>query len=401
MDYNQALDYIFSLPKFSYPLGNEQLSALLAELGYPHRDMKIIHIAGTNGKGSAAAMLSAIMSRAGYKTGVFTSPFIIRFNERICIGDVQIPDKRLAAIVSRVSECEIKVSQFAFILACAFLYYKEENCDYVILEAGLGGRLDATNVIDESLLSVIMSIGLDHTEYLGDTVEKIAAEKCGIIKLGGRVAAYRNNNAADAVIEEFCKSRRASLEFSQPSVKTDGGFICGGREYPLALEGEYQAANAACVLSAVNMLHTSGVNTPDDAVIGGFANCRWRARFERVRRNVIVDGAHNPDGVRSLCKSVDRLLGRKIAVVAMMSDKAVGECAQILSHHFDKIYVTQLDMPRCMGAEELAKLFGGKAEIYENCCEAFCAAEKSGDTAVICGSLYLAGRALEYFGSNQ
>lgn len=402
MNYDEALEYIFAIPPVIYPLGNEQLGILLEKLANPQDGLKIIHIAGTNGKGSAASMLCSILKAQGYKTGLFTSPFIQRFNERIRIGDEEIPDERLAECVRKVKNAGVRVSQFAFILACAFVYYREEKCDFVILEAGLGGRLDATNVIRESFVSVIMSIGLDHTQYLGSTIEEIAAEKCGIIKENGIVAAYRNTNGAEKIIEDTCKRRNARLVTAKKAYKTDGGFCCGGREYRLALGGDYQAENAAAVLAAVEAMRIRGCEISEEALREGFENCRWKARFEFVRPNIIVDGGHNPDGMAALCESLDKIDARKTAIVAMMKDKATGKCLERLSKSVQRIIVTELDMPRCEKCRYLAK----EAEKYcrdvvfeENLNNAFRMAENEEGLFVICGSLFLAGKALDYFKS--
>ena len=404
MDYNEALDYIFSIPKFSYPLGNEKLAGLLRKLGSPQEGMRVIHLAGTNGKGSAAAMLCSILEHAGCRTGLFTSPYIQRFNERIRIGAEQIPDKELAKIADRVRSAGAQVSQFAFILACALVYYKEQQCDFVILEAGMGGRLDATNVIDQSMISVIMSIGLDHTAYLGNAIAEIAEEKCGIIKQGGTVAAYRNADEAAHVIEQSCKEKNARLILAPEAEKTDDGFVAGGVEYKLSLKGEYQAGNAAAVLAAVKGMRDMGVNIPDKAVHDGFADCRWPARFQYVRNNIIVDGGHNPDGIEAISRSLRGIRGKKTAVAAMMEDKAVYECMKLLSRAVDEIIVTQLDMPRCMSADKLAQLAadcGAKVTVIADYRLAFAAAERIDGTAIICGSLFLAGKALDYFGEDN
>lgn len=400
---NSAIGYILSLPKFSYPLGNEKLAKLLTLLGNPEKGMKTVHIAGTNGKGSAAAMLGSILTAAGYKTGVFTSPYIIKFNERIKIGNTSIPDDKLSALtrstVRLMTENDAVVSQFAFILAIAFQYYRNEGCDIVILEAGLGGRLDATNVIEESLVSVIMSIGLDHTEYLGSTTAEIAAEKCGIIKNGGSVAAYKSDSAAMDVIRRECARLGAELCVAPDAKWTKNGFVCGGREYPLSLGSEYQAGNAATVLAAVELLRKKGIKISENALCNGFAKTEWRARFEKVRENVIVDGAHNPDGIAALCRALSEDDRSKTAVIAMMEDKAIDDSLAELKHGFDNVIVTEIDMPRCMRAQALAEKAekaGFSVTLIPDCRDAFAEAERCG-FAVICGSIYLAGKALEYF----
>ena len=185
MNYVQALDYIHSIPRFVRPLGNANLKKLLFHLGNPHLEQRYIHLAGTNGKGSTAAMISSVLKEQGYKTGLFTSPYIEVFNERIQINGENIPDDDLVKYIDRVKtvmeQNDAQVSEFAFICAVSFLYFKDMNCDFVVLETGLGGKLDATNVIEESVVSVLCSISLDHMQFLGNTVEEIALEKCGII----------------------------------------------------------------------------------------------------------------------------------------------------------------------------------------------------------------------------
>ncbi|MEE0943871.1 MAG: folylpolyglutamate synthase/dihydrofolate synthase family protein [Clostridia bacterium] len=403
MTENQALDYILALPKLTYPLGNRHFKKLLSVLGNPQNALKFIHIAGTNGKGSAAAMLGSILTEAGYKTGVFTSPYIISFNERIRIGKKNIGGEKLAYFTSLVSdtmnEHNIKLSQFAFILAVALLYYKEENCDAVVLEVGLGGRLDATNIIDESLVSVIMSISLDHTELLGNTIAEIAKEKCGIIKPNGTVVAYKSSPEAMAVIEKCCKEQNAALFVAGEGRPTPNGFFANNTEYSLSLKGDYQAGNAATVLEAVNVLRLKGFEISETALRTGFENCSHRARFEKVRENIIVDGAHNEGGAKALAKALKSIDKRKTAVIAMMEDKAVDDVLFTLKDSFERIIITELDMPRCMSAEKLlgkARKIGIDA-VSEPCPEkAFKLAEKE-EFAVVCGSIYLTGRALEYW----
>ncbi len=399
----EAIDYILSLPKFTYPLGNEQLEALLALLGSPQSDMNFVHIAGTNGKGSAAAMLGSILTEAGYKTGVFTSPYIISFNERIKIGNENISEEKLAHFTELVADAmtknSVKISQFAFILAVALLYYKSENCDVVILEAGLGGRLDATNVIEKSLVSVIMSIGLDHTEYLGDTVAEIAREKCGIIKPNGDVVAYKSSPEAMAVIESCCKKQNATLSVARSATSTENGFKTENTQYNLALGAEYQAGNAATVLEAVAVLCKKGFEISDTALRRGFENCRHRARFERVRDNIIVDGAHNPDGAKALCSALTAIKTTKTAVLAMMEDKAIDDFLSELRLSFQRAIITELDMPRCISAENLAQkaiAAGFDVTVIPDTDKAFSMAQRC-EFAVVCGSIYLTGKALEYW----
>ena len=211
MNYTETINYIHNTPKFSRVLGNDLLRKLLDKLGNPQKDLKFIHIAGTNGKGSAAIMLAQILTLSGYKTGLFTSPYIEVFNERIKVDGEIIDNKSLAEITTKIRNTietyDTPVSEFALDTAIAFEYFKKQNCDIVVLETGLGGRLDATNVIDNAILTILMSIGLDHTQYLGETIEEITAEKCGIIKENNKVIVYPiQETGAKCVIEKFCKA---------------------------------------------------------------------------------------------------------------------------------------------------------------------------------------------------
>lgn len=401
-----AVEYIQSIPPFTYPLGNDNLIKLLNALGTPQKDLEFVHIVGTNGKGSTAAMTSSVLIAQGYKVGVFTSPYLIEFNERIRINRENIPDSELCKVTEAVKkameETGAYVSQFAFILACAFLYYKQEKVDIVVLEAGMGGRLDATNVIEESLVSVIMSVGLDHTDYLGSTVEEIAAEKCGIIKNKGCVVAYRNSDSVNSVIKDFSQRMGAKLYFADPAEPCENGAAINGIEYSLSLEGVFQAKNAAVVLKIIECIKAKGYKISDKAIKDGLSGCVWRARFEMVRNNLIVDGGHNPDGVRAMCESVKRIKGRKLAVVAMMEDKDVTECMHLIGDTFDEIIVTELPFPRCMRAVKLFELVqckdGGRviADMHKAFKEA---SDYDGAVAVVCGSIYLAGEALKVYDS--
>lgn len=403
MDYKKALDYIFSLPKLANKLGNDNLRLLLDNLGRPQKSLKFIHIVGTNGKGSAAAMLGTVLENAGYKTGLYTSPYILSFNERIRVGKDNISASDLAKYTEIVKKAleklGLELSQFAFITAVAMVYYADIGCDAVVLEAGLGGRLDATNVIDESLLTIIMSISLDHTELLGDTVEEIAKEKCGVIKKGGRVVAYRNCENVNDVIKNCAENMGAGLYFADDSTATEKGAVIGGKEYTLSLSGEFQAKNAAVAVKAVEVLRKVGYDIKESVLEDGLKNAVHPCRFEKVRDNIIIDGAHNPDAVKALCRSLSGIEEEKTAVIAMMQDKDAESAVKELRDTFAKVIVTEIDMPRCMKKEKLyaiCKEQGINAEMAESTDAAFEKAKRC-KFAVIFGSIYLAGEAKRYF----
>lgn len=404
MEIEEAINYINNIPPFVYPLGNQQLKVLLKKLGNPQNELKFIHIVGTNGKGSASAMISQILIEAGYTVGTFTSPYLIKPNERIKLNNIDISDFDFSRTIQEVADVcdreDIHVSQFAYLLAVALKYYSENKCEYVVLEAGMGGRLDATNVIENVLATVIMSISLDHTAYLGDTVEKIAREKADVIRKNGIVAAYRNNSSADDVIIKESELKNAKLLFGDEAIKTNSGFICNGVEYSLGLSGDYQAKNASVVLTLFNEIK-SKLKIKDEVIKRGFENTKWRARFEKVRENVIVDGGHNPDGIKAMVQSVSKFRQKKTAIVAMMQDKAVCDSLIELKKGFDNVIVTELKMPRCMKADELAEIateLGFSADVCADCERAFETTKTNEDLYVVCGSIYLAGEAIKYFG---
>lgn len=406
MTYEEALSYIHGIPKFRRPLGNEQLENLLGALGNPHKKLKFIHIAGTNGKGSCAAMTAEILKNAGIKTGMFTSPFIVRFNERVQINGEEIGDGELAEYTERVKkameENKAYVSEFAFITAAAFLYFYEKQCEVVVLEVGMGGRLDATNVIENSIVSVLMSISLDHTAYLGETVEEIALEKCGIIKENGTVAVYPNPEVTD-IIEAECAKHGAELIVAKAPTVCDGGFLYNGKEYSLALKGSYQPQNAAVVLEIIEVLRKKGYAISENDVKKGLASAKWQARFEYVRENVVIDGAHNPDGIAALKKSLADTEKDIVLVLAMMADKNYEECICDISKIAKFTVATEVDIPRALKAEEIGAVLGKNGAEYSvvpNVKDAVGEAVRiSGNNGIVCvcGSLYLAGEVKKFF----
>ena len=403
MNISQALEYIHSIPKFVRPLGNAGLAGLLDALSNPHERLRFIHIAGTNGKGSTAAMTAEILRRAGFRTGLFTSPFIEIFNERIKINGENIPDSDLAALTAEVKaaaeEGGHSVSEFAFITAMAFLYFYRKKCGYVVLETGMGGRLDATNIIPVPEVSAITSISLDHMQYLGGTLEEIAAEKCGIIKENGIAVAYPNDSVM-SVIENHAAQLHAELIKCEKAVPSEnGGFIYKGREYPLALKGEYQPQNAALVIEIINVLRRKGAQISDKAVFDGLSNVTWPARFEFLSDRLIIDGGHNIDGIRALKRSLLSLGRPVIIVMAMMQDKMCAECVAELAPAAKHFIATELDMPRCLDAESLLSM-AGKGECVVPCAKAVQKALDLADTndvVCVCGSLYLAGEIRKKF----
>ena len=397
MNYKETIQYIHEIPKFRRPLGNAQLEKLLDAALNPQRSLKFIHLAGTNGKGSTAAMIAKMLECEGYKTGLFTSPYIEVFNERIQINGTNIPDDDLAECAtimrSLMEENEAYVSEFAFITAIAFMYFSWQHCDYVVLETGMGGRLDATNIVETTVLSVLTSISLDHMQFLGDTIEEIAREKCGIIKPGVPVVSYPNCEV-QGIIEVAAAENGSELIFAGEPQILDDGIIYKKKLYSLGLKGAYQPKNAALALEAAAMLNKYGVTVSERSIKTALEQTQWPVRYEFIRDNLVIDGGHNIDGVRELRKSLEKE-GRKIyLVIAMMEDKSFNECVRELSGCAERIYCTQIDMPRCAGAEQLAAVIGEKTRVIPDAIEAVKTAlsEADDETLVcVCGSLYLAG----------
>ncbi len=403
MDYRESLNYIHKTPKFARVLGNDMLKKLLFHLGDPQKNLKFIHIAGTNGKGSYAVMMAEILKNSGYKVGLYTSPYIERFNERIQINGEQISDEALAEAVTLVKQVietnNAPVSEFALDTAIAFYYFNKYNCDIVVLETGLGGRIDATNVIDTSVLSVIMSIGYDHTQYLGSTIEEITYEKCGIIKPNGNVICYPDLDfKALSTVKSVCSKNNANLTIAdKPIIFEDNSFSYNRKIYELKMCGEFQKYNAATVLCSIEKLVELGYNIPSGAVIKGLKNAFNPARFEKLNCGLYLDGAHNSSAAKQLCKSIITLQKNVHMCIAMMADKDIKGCIKEFAHLNPTVTVTEVNMPRCASADVLRAEFnkyGIDAKIIKDpvtAAKTMLAESGTDDFCIACGSLYLVG----------
>ncbi len=413
MTYNEALTYIHSICWKGSKLGLDRTRELLGKLGNPEKQLKFIHIAGTNGKGSCAAMLSSILEEAGYHVGLYTSPFINRFNERMQIDHQCIPDDELAELTEYIRPfadgMEDSPTEFELITALAMVYFARHKCDIVVLEVGMGGELDSTNIIDVPEAAVIMAMGLDHVKELGPTMADIARAKAGIIKEGGDVVIYGGNPEADPVFEEVCAQRSAKLHKADFSAILPGPFGLDGQSFSygawkdlqIPLVGVYQMRNAAVVLETVQVLRGKGWHISDAAVASGLKNTRWPARFEVLRRDpvFIVDGGHNPHGIRATAESLQRLFpGKKFTfVTGVMADKDVESILGLIVPLADQFFTVRPDNPRAMSAEELAdriRAMGAKATPCESVAAGVArAVEAEGKDGVACalGSLYMSG----------
>ncbi len=414
MTYEEAQQKINSLLVFGSQPGLERISEFVKRLGSPDKDMKFVHIAGTNGKGSTCTMISSVLSSAGYKTGRFISPYVIEFRERIMIDGKMIPEQTLADIVEEIDPVReqmnkegMVITEFEFIFAAALLWYKRENCDIVVLETGLGGRFDATNIISTPLVSVITSISLDHTKILGDTYAKIAFEKCGIIKPDGITAAYGDQKPdAMEVIRNIAEERNNLLLIADPSsaenVRSDingSEFVFNGSSFRIPLLGEHQIKNAVTALTAIEALRKNGINISNDAVRKGLADVSFPARMEIVQRQplIMLDGAHNPDGTAALGAALRKYFSGKrlVGLVGMLADKDVEGALAPVIPLFDEIITTAPDNPRKMSAAELKCLltpFCNNIRYNDNIALAVKDAVSStgnNDALIVFGSLYL------------
>ena len=353
MNYKEALDFILGAETMGSILERNVIECLLEELGNPHKGLKYVHIAGTNGKGSTSAYVSSILRAAGYRTGLYTSPYIQQFNERIQVDGVQISDEELAEITTEIAEATKRVlarglrhpTVFELITALGFIYFKRRACDIVVLEVGLGGRLDATNVIESPEVAVITNIGYDHMDVLGDTLELIAGEKAGIIKSNCRVVLYSQAKGVEEVIASVCGEKGASLTYADTSLAKVRSVSLEGIEFDYkeylglksSLLGLYQVKNAVTAIVTAEELIKKGYAISEQNIRDGLAGAHWPGRLELLRRNpaVIVDGAHNPQGAAALLESLDALFpGRKINfIVGVLADKDYSSTIELTMPH--------------------------------------------------------------------
>ncbi len=412
MTIEEAMELIHGVAWRGSRPGLARVRELLHRLGDPQDGLQFVHIAGTNGKGSTAAMLASILRAAGYTTGLFTSPYLERFAERMQVNGVPVPDAEFAAVCEALQPCIAAMddppTEFELVTAAAMLWFRRRGCDVVVLEVGLGGRLDATNVIAAPACAVITNIGLDHTEILGDTLEQIAREKAGILKPGTRAVSYPQTPEVRAVLHEICAQRGIPLTEADAAAivpLTDGvdgqTFTYRGTEYALPLLGAHQLRNAAVALETVTALRARGWRIPDAAVRAGLAQVRWPARFELLRRApwFVLDGGHNPQCAQTVADNLARyFLGRRITLlVGVLADKDYPAMLAALDTQAAAYIAATPLSPRALPAAELGdylKRFGKPVTV---CADPAQAAElalaHAAPEDVICavGSLYMAG----------
>ena len=412
MTYKEALEYIHSVTWMGSRPGLSRIAELCEKMNNPQNALRFVHVAGTNGKGSFSCMLSEVLREAGYRVGLFTSPFIKEFNERIRVNGQDIPNEDLAAVTEYVrgfaDTMEDLPTEFELITAIALEYFRRQNCDIVVLEVGMGGRLDSTNVINTPILSVITEISLDHTGMLGDTVEAIAAEKAGIIKTGVPVMFSGTDTRARAVIANTAQRMGCAITYpaydtllvEQSSIEGSTFTYKGKSGYTISLAGLYQPRNAAAVICAVEALRRGGYAISDEVLRAGLACARWSARFELLRRDpvIIYDGGHNPGGVTVSFASVAQYFpGVKCtALSGIMADKDYAETVEISAPYIARAFTVTPNVPRALNGEAYADTYrahGVEATSCESIESGVAAAtddaRREGRPLIIFGSLYM------------
>jgi len=422
MNYREAIEYIHGTKKFGSKLGLNNIRTLLDLLGNPHNELNFIHVAGTNGKGSTCSFISNVLIEGGYKVGLFTSPYLETFNERIRINNQDIDNDSLAKITFKVKEKVDEMldkgmahpTEFEIVTAIAMEYYKQEKVDFVVLEVGLGGRYDSTNVIESSAASVITTISMDHTDILGDTIGKIAYEKAGIIKDNGLVICYPQEDEAQEVIEKVAKEKNARLikvptnklqvlEINEFGSKFNFEFDdIKMTDVEIELIGAHQTQNAATALTTILALRKEGiVSISDEAIRKGLKGAKWNGRLEVLKRKptFLIDGAHNIQGIQALKKTLKDIFkyDKLILGIGILADKDVEHMIKEIAPIADKIIVTEANIFRALKADDLAAKivkYNNNVVIESNIEKAvqksFEMADEN-DLIVFSGSLYLIG----------
>lgn len=383
-NYQDAIDILTSQGKFHINLGLERCQAILKLLGNPEKKLQYIHVAGTNGKGSVCSILSAILTAAGFRTALFTSPHIFEYTERIKINDTEIKKDVFAQKTIKITELSeknnIHLTEFEIITVTAFEYFAENSVDIVVLETGLGGRFDATNVIDKNICSIITNIDFDHTERLGNTIEKIAYEKAGIIKKHCPTI-ISSKNIGFETIKEVAKEKGSELILAKESSNS-----LHSLSVILSLKGEYQQENLALALTAIEILNQKGFNITQEAITTGLKNVKHACRFEYLKeQNILIDGAHNPNGTKVLRKSLDEVFpNQKIKFIfGCLNNKNYPKMMENLFNSSDEIYFYQFNNQNSCSYEQLAnacKFVSKPFSEYK---------KEDNVLTVICGSFYM------------
>jgi dihydrofolate synthase/folylpolyglutamate synthase len=429
-EYRETIDYLYALQKHGIKLALSNSHALMSLMGDPHRKFRSVHVAGTNGKGSTSAFIASMLQAAGYRVGLYTSPHLVSFTERIRINAVLITEAKVVELAARVRDAARKAEGpggmgafsptfFEVTTAMAFTYFAEEGVDIAVIEVGMGGRLDSTNVITP-LVSVITNIELEHTEFLGTTLTEIAGEKAGIIKQGVPVVTGAMQQEVITVIEREAAAREAgvyrlSSDFMPVPVASRRAQIFDYRGITVSYEkvrinmlGRYQVDNASLALATIECLRNAGILVDEAAVRRGLEQARWEGRLELVARkpDIYLDGAHNPASARMLAATVREMKSayrRTVLIIGILQDKDCGGIIAALAPLVDHVIVTKPDYSRAMDVQALAsairKLHGsvGTAETVGDAIAMARDNELPDDLVLITGSLYMVGDARAVF----
>lgn len=408
MNYQESLEYIKSLQSLGSKPGLSRVTELARFMGNPQNDLKIIHVTGTNGKGSTCAMIESVLIKAGYKTGKFSSPWIEKINEYICIDGNPLSNSDFAKAMSAAKDFADKMAdpptEFEIMTVVAYNLFKQEKCDIVIIETGMGGTGDATNIIEKPILSVITNVALDHTKFLGNTIEEIAENKSGIIKDKVPVLFGGDDEAALKVIEKIASEKKSEL-FTTDKPDVISSDISGSRfeyrglELEIPLAGEYQPQNAATAFDALDILASLGFEISDENIISGYESVKWKGRFEILSKDplFIFDGGHNIHGILYTALSIKKYFGEKVNILTgVMADKEYARMAEILSPLAETVFTVTPDNTRALEADKYAEVFRDKG-INAIACEsveqglktAIELSKKEGRPLVAIGSLYM------------
>jgi dihydrofolate synthase/folylpolyglutamate synthase len=420
MNYAQALNYFNETQKFGSRPGLKSIGTLMEYLDNPQKKLKFIHVAGTNGKGSTVSFISNILMDAGYKVGIYTSPYIQRFSERIRVNREEIPQNQIAqltvvikaAVDRMIREGFESPTEFDLMTAMAFLYFAEMQCNIVVLEAGLGGRLDSTNIIDSPEAAVITTVSYDHMDVLGNTLLAIAFEKAGIIKKGCDVVLYPQEPKINMIFDQKCRIEKANLhkvDFSTLKSVHFGqtGQIFDYKNYRLleiGMLGKHQLGNAATAIDASEILQTKGYTISEENIRRGLAKTRWPGRMEIIHSSplTLIDGAHNVQGVLSLKECLIKYFpGRKITfIVGVLADKEYEDMMDMIAPLAERFIAVTPKSPRALPAEELARLLarhGKPVSSFSSMEDAILDCSRD-DMVCAFGSLYFIGKVRDIYG---
>lgn len=408
MNYQESLEYIKSLQALGSKPGLSRVTELARLMGNPQNELKIIHVTGTNGKGSSCAMIESVLIKSGYKIGKFSSPWIEKINEYVSVSGEPLSDADFAKALSEAADFADKMTdhptEFEVITVAAYNWFKKQKCDIVIIETGMGGVGDATNIIEKPILSVITNVAMDHTGFLGETLEEIAENKAGIIKEKVPILFGGEDEKALKVIENIANEKKAELfTTDKPDViKSDiygSTFEYRGLELKIPLAGEYQPQNAVTAFDTLDILASLGFEISDEDIISGFADVKWKGRFEILQKDplFIFDGGHNIHGILYAALSIKKYFGEKVNVLTgVMADKKYARMADILSPLAQNVFTVTPDNPRALDAEKYAEVFRGKGidaiaceSVADGVKKALELSKKENRPLIAIGSLYM------------